>query len=76
MLHAIWTERRSVIRRAAAGQTNMAITMMDPTASKDATAATATMTMSAKPTSFEGIPMESAKPASNVEMASSFQRSP
>ena len=52
---------------------NMAITMIDPTASKAATAAIADTTTSASPSRVTGMPMVRANPSSKVEIAKGRQ---
>src|SRR6056297_3633331 len=66
-LHATCTSNRLVINRAAAGgQMNIAITMIDPTASKAATAAIAATTTSDSPKTPVGKPTVRANPSSKL----------
>ena len=55
---------------------NIAITMIDPTASNAATAATAATTTSASPSAVTGIPTDRANPSSNVDSFRGRHRTP
>ena len=74
-LTTTWGRRRSVsIRAVAAGHTSIATTRIEPTASKDATVAAATRTMSSPLTAPAGMPWVVASPGSNAAMRSSLKR--
>ena len=61
-------------RPAAGGQMNIAITMIEPTASNAATAAAADASTSPKPIASTGTPSVRAKGSSKVEIVSGRQK--
>ena len=76
MLHATCRPNRLVIIRAAAGgQMNIAMTMIEPTASKAATAAMADTATRAAPSAPVRMPSVRAKPSSKLEIAKGRQNS-